>query len=128
MNRHAASVTLAMVALLASSARPASAQVTVEAEIATAIVERMPEGVGSEFPADVGDLYCWSHVVGAEDSTISHVWIYRESEFVVPLTIGGSPWRTWSSKVIPPEWTGEWRVEIRDSGGDVLEELVFTVG
>jgi hypothetical protein len=42
--------------------------------------------------------------------------------------MGGSPWRTWSSKTIPPEWSGEWSVEIRDASGAVLETVGFTVG
>nr|NIV49387.1 DUF2914 domain-containing protein [Gammaproteobacteria bacterium] len=33
-----------------------------------------------------------------------------------------------SSKVVPPAWTGEWRVEVRDDEGNVLETLTFTVG
>ena len=27
-----------------------------------------------------------------------------------------------------PEWTGDWRVEVRDSRGNVLETIRFTVG
>jgi hypothetical protein len=49
-------------------------------------------------------------------------------EFPVDLEIGGSPWRTWSSKAIPPEWSGDWSVEIRDADGAVLETVGFTIG
>jgi hypothetical protein len=120
---------LAASAIAVLDARPATAQApTVEAEIATQVVDRMPEGGAQSFPAEVGELYCWMRVTGAEGTTIHHVWIHGESEFSVPLTIGGSPWRTWSSKVIPAEWSGEWRVEIRDDTGNLLEAMSFTVG
>lgn len=101
---------------------------TVEAQVASEIVDRMPEGAGSAFPADVGEVFCWTRVSGAAGSTIQHVWIHEGTEFPVTLDIGGSPWRTWSSKSIPPEWSGEWRVEVRDGEGNVLQTVSFTVG
>ena len=120
---------LALPGLAGASVETALAQVPdVEAELATAIVDRMPEGVAQTFPADVGEVFAWMRVTGAEGSTLHHVWIHGEDEWSVPLVIGGSPWRTWSSKQIPPEGAGEWRVEIRDDTGTLLEALSFTVG
>lgn len=118
----------ALVAFLALPSQGVEAQATVEAQVATAIVDRMPEGGGTEFSADVGELYVWSLVEGAGGTSIEHVWMHDGDEYPVSLAIGGSPWRTWSSKVIPPEWTGEWTVEIRAQDGTVLETLSFTVG
>jgi hypothetical protein len=102
--------------------------VSVDAEVATAVVDRMPEGGGMQFSDDVGELFVWTRVTGAENSTLTHVWMHDGNEWPVSLAIGGSPWRTWSSKVIQPEWTGEWSVEIRDANGNVIETLMFTVG
>lgn len=120
----------AIVAALVLAALPTSitAQITVEAEIAERIVDRMPQDAGVLFPADIGELFCWTRVTGAADTTIQHVWIHGDLEFPVAHEIGGSPWRTWSSKVIPEEWAGDWSVEIRDAEGNVLETLQFTVG
>ena len=104
------------------------AQVSVEAEIARQIVDRMPQDSGTSFPVDVGEVFCWSRITGAAGTTIQHVWIHGEMEFPVSQEIGGSPWRTWTSKTIPPEWAGEWRVEIRDGDGNLLDTMPFTVG
>lgn len=106
----------------------AAAQVSVEAQIAEAIVDRMPQNPGTSYAADVGSVSCWSRVTGAEGTTIQHVWIHGEMEFPVSLQVGGTPWRTWSTKAIPPEWAGDWRVEIRDGAGNLLDTLSFTVG
>lgn len=105
-----------------------SAQVSVEAQVAEAIVDRMPQNPGNSFSADVGSVSVWSNVTGAEGTTIQHVWIHGEMQFPVSLEIRGSPWRTWSVKRIPPEWAGEWRVEIRDGAGNLLDTLSFSVG
>ncbi len=130
MNRFVASLALTALASGGPGVWAATAQASpsVEAEIAIRIVDRMPEGAGSEFAADVGELFLWSRVTGGEGTTIHHVWIHGEDEYSVALEIDGSPWRTWSSKAIPAEWTGEWRVEIRDDTGNVLDALTFTVG
>lgn len=120
---------LAVVALAAGLALPLAAQeVTVEIAIARDVVDRMPADTASAFPADVGRLVCWTRVSGAAGTTIQHVWIHGDNEFPVSLEIGGSPWRTWSTKEILPEWTGEWRVEVRDAAGAVVQTARFTVG
>ncbi len=106
------------------------AQDTIQLELAVAsgVEESMPVGEAQEFSADVGRVFLWTRVHGAADSSIQHVWIHGEMEFPVSLQIGGSPWRTWSSKTIPPEWAGEWSVEVRDEAGNVLESRTFMVG
>lgn len=117
--------------VVAGLVAPVAAQeggVTVEAVIAQGIVDREPVDTGSTFAAGVGQLYCWMRVEGAEAGTVlEHVWKFAGYQWTVPLEIGGTHWRTYSSKVIVPEWTGEWTVEIRDEGGNVLKTLTFTV-
>lgn len=106
------------------------AQLSVEeSAIALDVIDRMPVGSDSTFVASVGLVYCWTRVAGAEgEVAIHHVWFHGDQEMAdVELRIGGSPWRTWSSKAIVPEWTGAWRVEVRDSAGSVIETIRFTV-
>lgn len=124
--RLAASALIVGLALAPPGAR-AEAQATVEAQVATAVVDRMPQGAGTQFPTDVGELYVWMRITGAEGTTVQHVWMHDGMEYPVSLAVGGSPWRSWSSKVIPPEWAGDWTVEIRAQDGTVLQTLSFTV-
>ena len=102
-------------------------EMTVEAAIAMDVVDRMPVDTASTFSADVGQLWCWTKITGAEGMTIEHVWSYGEWEWVVPLQIGGSPWRTYTSKKVMADWTGDWTVTVRTSAGEVLETINFTV-
>ena len=103
-------------------------EVTVEAVLALGIEEREPVDTGSVFPADVGRIWLWMEVTGAEGQTFSHVWSHAENEWTVELRVGADHWRTWSNKSIPPEWTGDWKVEVRDGSGTVLRTVTFTVG
>ena len=121
----------ALAALLAPLSVSAQSGLSVsESSVATNVVDRMPTGAATSFMSGVERVYAWTRIEGASaETTIHHVWIHDGVERAdLELRIGGSPWRTWSNKAILPEWTGEWRVEVRDSGGSVLETLTFTVG
>ena len=120
----------ALVALLAPISVSAQSLSVSESSVATNVVDRMPTGVANMFMSSVERVYAWTRIEGADgETTIHHVWIHDGVERAdLELRIGGSPWRTWSNKAIMPEWTGDWRVEVRDGGGNVLETLRFTVG
>jgi hypothetical protein len=114
---------------MSATAPATQSAVTVEAVLARSVVDRAPQDTGVAFPTEVGELVLWTRVTGGAGQTLNHVWFYSDTEVAnVPLTIGGSPWRTWSRKTIPVEATGAWRVEIRDAAGTVLKQLDFTVG
>jgi hypothetical protein len=107
----------------------AASNVTVEAVLARSLIDRMPQDTGSAFPADVGQLVLWTKVSGAAGTPIRHVWFHGDAEADnVELNVGGSPWRTWSRKNIPADWTGPWHVEVRDAAGAVLKRIDFTIG
>jgi hypothetical protein len=100
-----------------------------DAVVAKTVVDRQPQDSGAAFPADVGQLVCWTSVSGASGVAIHHVWFHGDTQVGdVELQVGGSPWRTWSQKTVPPDWTGAWHVEVRDASGAVLKRVDFTVG
>jgi DUF2914 family protein len=113
----------------AAPAAAAPSMVSVEAVLARSVLDRVPQDTGSAFPPAVGELILWTRVTGADGQTVNHVWFHGDTEVAnIPLTIGGSPWRTWSRKTIPAEMTGPWHVEIRDAAGNVIKRIDFTVG
>jgi hypothetical protein len=113
----------------AAAAPSASKDVSVEAVLARTVADRAPQDTGTAFPADVGTVVLWMRVTGADGQSLNHVWFHGDTEVGnVPLTIGGSPWRTWSRKTIPADATGAWHVEVRDAAGTVLKRIDFTVG
>jgi hypothetical protein len=107
----------------------APAAVSVEAVLARSVLDRVPQDTGTAFPAEVGQLVLWTRVTGAGGSLIHHVWFHGDTEVGnVELPVSSSPYRTWSRKTVPPDWTGAWHVEVRDAAGTVLKRIDFTVG
>ena len=107
----------------------APSEVSVEAVLARNVADRMPQDTGSAFPDSVGTVVLWMRVTGAGGQTLHHVWFHGDDNVGdVPLTVGGSPWRSWSRKSVPADAKGAWHVEIRDAAGTVLKRVDFTVG
>ncbi len=107
----------------------ATSNVSVEAVLARSVVDRAPQDTGTAFADSVGTIVLWMRASGASGQTLHHVWFFGDTEVGdVPLTIGGSPWRTWSRKTVPLDAKGAWHVEIRDDAGTVLKRIDFTVG
>ncbi len=88
-----------------------------------------PVGVAEVFPVDTPKAYAYLEAVDiAEDTTVSFVWHYEENQVAkVDLTLRkGSRWRTYASKNIAT-LKGDWKVELRDAGGNVLKAIAFRV-
>ncbi|MDX1591005.1 MAG: DUF2914 domain-containing protein [Balneolaceae bacterium] len=101
-----------------------------EFEFGTAVENREIVNPGTSFPADVEQVFCFTRISGAEDeTTITHIWYLDGVEMAtVDLPVRNSSWRTWSSKTIFSDWTGEWSVDVLDSEGNMLMSKTFTVG
>jgi len=100
-----------------------------EAAICRNVVDRAPIGKGSVFHTSIGRLYCFTRVVGAEtDTTITHHWYLNgKLKASVTLPVNSAAWRTWSSKDITPNESGDWMVEVLTADGDALESILFLV-
>ena len=70
-------------------------------------------------------VYLWLKLTGGGADPVKVSWKVGDSVDTVTLKVGGSPWRTWSSKTA---WkAGDWTVTISDASDQVLKELKFTV-
>ncbi|NOZ26141.1 MAG: DUF2914 domain-containing protein [Nitrospirae bacterium] len=100
-----------------------------EAAIATSVENLVPKGVSDRFPGSVGKLYAFTRIAGATKETLVwHLWFYGDKLMAeVSLPVKSVNWRTYSSKRIVPGWTGEWRVDVTNEDGLLLETLYFTI-
>lgn len=99
------------------------------AVMCTGLEGREPMNPGTTFPSTVGQLFCFTEVLGAvEPTTITHVWYFKEMErHRFSLQVQGEKWRTRSFKTIQPAEVGDWRVEVLDAAGQVLTKVLFTI-
>ena len=78
-----------------------------------------------------GTFFYYTRVVSPVNATIEHRW-YRNDRLhrTVPLRIRANAregFRTYSRMTVSPERAGDWRVEVRTTSGDSLQEARFTV-
>ena len=128
-------VAAAIAVILAPSARAqdptqagtAKSAATVEASVGTAMADHALTGAAESFPKGTAKLYCFSKVTGAADSEVEHVWYKGDAEQGrVKLKVGGSPWRTYSTKTLGEDASGDWRCDVVQNG-TVLQSVKFKV-
>lgn len=97
--------------------------------VAAGISDREPIDEGAVFSPGLERIYYFTEVQAQSPSTeITHVWYYGDREMArVTLPVDGLRWRTWSSKQILPEWTGQWMVEAVTPDGTVVASQAFSV-
>ena len=93
------------------------------------VENRQPSGIGKSFPSNVGRVYLWTKIYGAERPTrIKHVWYYENERWLeIPLKIQSISYRTWSYFTIRPELTGKWHVQVEDEKGILLGKFSFKI-
>jgi hypothetical protein len=99
-----------------------------EIQFYTGVEDRQPSGVGSVFPEDLGKLYCFTKIGGAEGTTyVYHVWYFAGKEITrVKLPVKSKHWRTWSSKNLHVG-SGYGYVEVVSESGDILGRAEFKI-
>ncbi len=100
-----------------------------EAIICRSIENRAPIASASVFSDSVGQLFCFTKIVGATaETTIIHHWYLNgKLKVSVTLPVRSASWRTWSSKKISPGDAGDWMVEVATEDGNALESILFLV-
>ena len=97
--------------------------------MARGIEDREPVGVSETFSADTPIVYCFLEARNIDaDTQVTFAWIHNGKEIhSITLPIKAGPrWRTRAEKTLYG-LVGNWKVEIRDSEGNVLKDTSFTV-
>jgi hypothetical protein len=93
--------------------------------LGTAVEKRVLKGEAESFPAGTTVFY-WTRVLGGKPGDrIRHRWTFDGKSISIGLAIGGSHWRTYSSKRLDPDQLGEWTVEALDAEDKVLASKKF---
>jgi hypothetical protein len=122
MNRRIGLVAAIVLGLVTPAAR-AEGLAVAEAKLGKGVQEREIVDETTTFAVNE-KAYLWLRVTGGPGN-VNVSWSVADHTDSVPLEIGGSPWRTWSSKTL---WrAGEWTVTARDGEGNVLTKIEFRV-
>lgn len=84
---------------------------------------------GNDFSPNVGKLFCFTRIKGAQKPTkVTHVWYFGSTERArVELEVNSSNWRTYSSKIIQAHEVGIWTVVVLGPAGHVLDNAHFEI-
>jgi hypothetical protein len=97
--------------------------------VGTGVENREPVGVAETFPASTEKVYCFLEATNiAQDTEVFFVWFQGEKEIWkigLPLKMGPK-WRTNASKNLGG-LPGDWKVEIKDADGNLLQDVKFKV-
>lgn len=93
------------------------------------VSDREPVHLSETFNVDIGTVYSFLEAEQIEeDTTVSFVW-YHENREMARITLPlqkGPRWRTFSSKKLGG-LTGNWKVELVEASGIVLNTISFQV-
>lgn len=120
---------LACLALLFITVSFASAQErAATAVVCTAIVNNSCEGASTVFSTSVGKVYGFSQAVNVPDKLI-HVWFYKDKELgrIAMAAPKAAAWKCYSNITLDRNMVGPWRLEARDTSGNILASFDFTV-
>ncbi|MEK6770128.1 MAG: DUF2914 domain-containing protein [Pseudomonadota bacterium] len=112
------------------AATPAPAQPSgsvARSQLTSAIQNNEPIDKLTTLSNDQTRIYFFTDVRNLGGQKITHRWEHKGKVMSeIPLNVGGSPWRTYSSKTLDPSWTGEWKVTAVDDAGNTLSATTFT--
>ncbi len=113
-------------ALDAAPHEGATAENVVRASVTTSVVDREPVDSLDTITNEQELIFFFTEIADLAGGTITHRWEYNDEIMAeVPLEIGGSRWRTHSSKRLFKGWIGEWKVSVVDDSGQVLRSVSF---
>ena len=98
------------------------------AQFTTGVEDREPVDSVARVDAGTGIIYFFTELSNLQGRHVVHRWEHDgEPMAVVGFDVGGPRWRVWSSKQMPSDRQGMWRVQVVAEDGSVLadEALVF---
>lgn len=106
--------------------RPGFNNFVPRAVLCAAVEKREPVGRLDSVITEVDTVCFFTELAGLGGTTVMHRWKFDgEVQAEVPIMVGGPHWRAYSRKIMFPELTGEWTVEVVDEDTRVLVRKEF---
>ncbi|WP_320821605.1 DUF2914 domain-containing protein [Reinekea sp.] len=89
-------------------------------QFTSAVVDREPTDLLSA-AENLDTLYYFTELTNFQGMSVTHRWLFNDNVMAeVTFAVGGPRWRVYSSKLLQPEWDGQWQVEVVDEVGVVV--------
>jgi hypothetical protein len=100
-----------------------------KATVSEEVRNRVPINETIAISANLKNMYCFTDFLSVSDRTIIyHNWYRNDQRYAsVKLSVRPPRWATYSSVALAQNLKGPWRIEITDSGGNILRILRFSV-
>lgn len=86
-----------------------------------------PVDAVSTLTNDLTRVVYFTEIHDMAGQTVLHRWEYNSKIVMeVPIKVGTSRWRAYSTKTLDPAWTGEWKVSVVDAAGGTLSVNTFS--
>lgn len=91
------------------------------------IENREPVDTISTLTNNLTSIVYFTEIHDMAGQTVTHRWEYNGKIILeVPIKVGTSRWRAYSTKTLDPAWTGEWKVSVVDAAGGTLSVNTFS--
>lgn len=97
------------------------------AQITHDIQDLEPVDSVSTLTNDLTHIVYFTEIHDMAGQTVTHRWEYNgKIMMAVPIKVGTSRWRAYSTKTLNPAWVGEWKVSVVDAAGGTLSVNTFS--
>lgn len=77
--------------------------------------------------SDQNRIVYFTEIHDMAGETVMHRWEYNGKIILeIPIKVGTSRWRAYSTKTLLPSWIGDWKVSVVDAAGGTLSVNTFT--
>lgn len=91
------------------------------------IENREPVDTVSTLTNNLTSIVYFTEIHDMAGQTVTHRWEYNGKIILeVPIKVGTSRWRAYSTKTLNPSWVGEWKVSVVDAAGGTLSVNTFS--
>ncbi|MCR4301233.1 MAG: DUF2914 domain-containing protein, partial [Sulfuricaulis sp.] len=92
--------------------------VVTRAQLTHGIKNLEPVDSVSAIPNDQPHIIYFTEIHDMAGQKVKHRWEYHGQIILeVPISVGTSRWRAYSSKTLLSSWTGDWKVSLVDAAG-----------
>jgi hypothetical protein len=86
-----------------------------------------PVDTVSTLTNDLTRIIYFTEIHDMPGQTVMHRWEYNGKIILeMPIKVGTSRWRGYSTKTLDPTWVGEWKVSVVDAAGGTLSVNTFS--